>query len=54
MKSFFIVSIVVLVLTAFSFTSELTMTINHSYSIDSLGACQGVAGCFCTAIGKWV
>jgi hypothetical protein len=43
MKSVFIVSVLVLFLTALSFTTELTMNINHSYTIDSLGACQGVS-----------
>ncbi len=43
MKSFFTLSIIVLLLTALSFTTDLTMNINHAYTIDSLGACQGVS-----------
>ena len=43
MKSFFTSAIIVLLLTLLSFTTDLTMNINRAYTIDSLGACQGVS-----------
>jgi len=38
-KAFFIVLLVAMT----SFSSEISMKINHSFTIDSLGACQGIS-----------
>jgi len=39
----FIVSVVLLLVLMTSFTAEVSMKIEHSFTIDSLGACQGVS-----------